>query len=94
VILRTRGGYNWAERYPVFVRSVLSLRVDSIVLDGEVAVLGANGVSDVDKLHSPKADASATLLAFDVLQLDGDDLRALPLLEAQATAPQALGAPQ
>jgi bifunctional non-homologous end joining protein LigD len=81
VILRTRGGYNWSERYPLIVRSVLALRVDSIVLDGEVAVLRDGGISDFDALHSRKVDASATLLAFDLLEIDGTDLRALPLLE-------------
>jgi ATP-dependent DNA ligase len=40
VILRTRGGYNWAERYPRIVAAVMALRVKSIVIDGEVAVQG------------------------------------------------------
>jgi ATP-dependent DNA ligase len=81
VILRTRGGYNWAERYPRIVTSVLALRVESIVLDGEVACLNADGFSDFDALHSGKNDASASLLAFDVLEIDGHDLRDLPLIE-------------
>jgi bifunctional non-homologous end joining protein LigD len=81
VTLRTRGGHNWAERYPLIVRAVLALRVDSIVLDGEVAVLDPAGVSDFDALHSRRRDCVATLLAFDLLELDGIDLRALPLLD-------------
>ena len=38
-------------------------------------------MSDFDKLHSRKADTSATLLAFDVLQLEGIDPRGLQLVE-------------
>ncbi len=45
VILRTRGGYNWAERYPRIVAAVMVLRVKSIVIDGEVAVQGPCRVS-------------------------------------------------
>ena len=40
------------------------------MLDGEVAVLGGDGISDFQALHSRHADSAATLLAFDVLQLD------------------------
>jgi ATP-dependent DNA ligase len=81
VTLRTRGGYNWAARYPRIVASVLSLRVGSIVIDGEVACLNAEGVSDFDALHSGRNDSSASLLAFDLLEINGSDLRGLPLLE-------------
>ena len=35
VSLRTKGGYDWAERYPRIARSVLKLRVESVALDGE-----------------------------------------------------------
>ena len=52
VSLRTKGGYDWAERYPRIVRSVLKLRVESVALDGEVVWLTENGVSDFDALHS------------------------------------------
>ena len=50
VTLRTRGGYDWAERYPRIVRSVLTLRVESVALDGEVVWLTDDGVSDFDAL--------------------------------------------
>jgi ATP-dependent DNA ligase len=56
VILRTRGGCNRAERYPLIVWSMLALRVDSIVLDSEVAVLDTAGISDFDALHTQRRD--------------------------------------
>ena len=81
VSLRTKGGYDWAERYPRIGRSVLKLRVESVALDGEVVWLTENGVSDFNTLHSRSKDDWAMHLAFDILELDGTDLRDLPLVE-------------
>jgi ATP-dependent DNA ligase len=81
VWLRTRGGFNWVERYPRIVQSVLKLPVKSVALDGEVVWLTENGVSDFAALHGGRNDAWAMLLAFDILELDGNDLRTLPLSE-------------
>ena len=41
--------------------------------------MGVDGVSDFDGLHSRQHDAEVQLYAFDILALDGDDLRKLPL---------------
>jgi hypothetical protein len=42
-------------------------------------VLGVDGVADFDALHSRKYDAEVQLYAFDIMALDGEDLRRLPL---------------
>jgi bifunctional non-homologous end joining protein LigD len=42
-------------------------------------LLGVDGVSDFDGLHSRRHDDEVQLYTFDILALDGDDLRALPL---------------
>jgi ATP-dependent DNA ligase len=42
-------------------------------------ILGANGISDFDTLHSRKRDEEVQLYAFDILALDGEDFRGLPL---------------
>jgi bifunctional non-homologous end joining protein LigD len=91
VSLRTKGGYDWAERYPRIVRSVLKLRVESVALDGEVVWLTENGVSDFDTLHSRTKDDWAMHLAFDILELDGTDLRVLPLVERKRRLKALLG---
>jgi ATP-dependent DNA ligase len=49
------------------------------VIDGEAVILGVDGVPDFDTLHSRKHDHEVQLYAFDILALDGDDLRPLPL---------------
>jgi bifunctional non-homologous end joining protein LigD len=49
------------------------------VIDGEAVVLGVDGIADFDALHSRKHEDQVQLYAFDILALDGDDLRGLPL---------------
>jgi ATP-dependent DNA ligase len=49
------------------------------VIDGEAVILGVDGKSDFIALHSRKQNHEVQLCAFDVLAVDGDDLRDLPL---------------
>lgn len=55
------------------------LRVEDAVLDGEIISLDSQGVSHFKRLFSQKQEA--VFYAFDVLWLEGEDLRMLPLLE-------------
>ena len=79
VRLITRGGYNWSKRYPWIVEAALKNRYKQFVIDGEAVVLGVDGISDFDALHSGKHNDEVQLYAFDILALNGDDLRPLPL---------------
>jgi bifunctional non-homologous end joining protein LigD len=49
------------------------------VIDGEAVILGVDGYSGFNALHSGKHNEEVQLCAFDVLEMDGDDLRDLPL---------------
>ena len=77
--LFTRNGHDWSERYPRIVEAALRNRNSSFVVDGEAVLLGVDGVSDFNGLHSRKHDAEVEFYAFDMLVSDGDDLRKLPL---------------
>jgi bifunctional non-homologous end joining protein LigD len=79
VRLFTRNGHDWNQRYPWIVEAALQNRQKQFVIDGEAVILGVDGVSDFDALHSHKHDQEVQLYAFDLLALDGDDLRSLPL---------------
>jgi ATP-dependent DNA ligase len=46
---------------------------------GEAVILGVDGFPDFNALHSRKQDDEVQLYAFDILALDGEDLRTLPL---------------
>jgi hypothetical protein len=50
----------------------------------EAVILGVNGISDFDALHSGASKGEVQLCAFDILALDGEDLRDLPLREVGA----------
>jgi ATP-dependent DNA ligase len=84
VRLITRRGYNWASRYPWIVEAARKVRQKSFVLDGEAVVLGVDGVSDFNALHSRKHDHEVQFCAFDILAEGGDDLRMLPLARRRA----------
>jgi bifunctional non-homologous end joining protein LigD len=80
VRLITRGGYDWTNRYPWIVETARKIRQKRFVLDGEAVILGVDGYSDFDALHSGRHNEEVLqLCAFDVLAMDGDDLRDLPL---------------
>jgi bifunctional non-homologous end joining protein LigD len=68
----------------------LKNRHKQFVLDGEAVVLGVDGISDFNALHSGRHNHEVQLYAFDVLAMDGDDLRELPLsMQGQPRAPYA-----
>jgi bifunctional non-homologous end joining protein LigD len=53
--------------------------VSTFVLDGEAVLLGVDGRSDFDGLHSRQHNDEVQFYAFDVLTTDANDLRKLPL---------------
>jgi bifunctional non-homologous end joining protein LigD len=79
VRLFTRRGYDWTARYPAIAGTAAQLRARSFTLDGEAVVCGPDGVAVFDALHRRGTVSEAMLYAFDLLELDGDDLRARPL---------------
>jgi ATP-dependent DNA ligase len=79
VRLITRGGYDWTKRYPWIVEAARKNRHKQFVLDGEAVILGVDGISDFNALHSGKQNDEVQLYAFDILAIEGDDLRSLPL---------------
>jgi bifunctional non-homologous end joining protein LigD len=86
----TRNGFNWSERYPGLVRAAAKLNCRSAIIDGEVIVQNESGVSDFDALKSAIRwrPQSLILCAFDLLHLNGKDLREWPLIERKAELKQ------
>jgi ATP-dependent DNA ligase len=81
VRLFTRRGYDWTGRYPAIASAAAKIRAQSFTLDGEAVLAGADGVAVFDALHRRGRVTDAILQAFDLLELDGEDLR--PLLLGQ-----------
>jgi len=80
--LYTRNQLDWTDHYPAVARAATELPVESAVLDGELVALDDNGVSRFQLLQNAASGPSGQLayFAFDLLHLDGDDLRPSPLL--------------
>jgi bifunctional non-homologous end joining protein LigD len=85
VRLYTRRGYDWSDRYPSIVEAISSLDASSALIDGEAVWCGKSGIAEFDKLRDRTADHEVFLYAFDLLELDGDDLRGQPLEKRKAT---------
>jgi bifunctional non-homologous end joining protein LigD len=85
VRLYTRRGYDWSERYPAVVAALRALRVGSCLIDGELVVCDDTGMSSFERLRSRRHDHIAFLYAFDLLALDGQDLRRETLETRKAT---------
>jgi ATP-dependent DNA ligase len=79
VRLITKGGYDWTKRFPWIVEAALKNRIKQFVIDGEAVILGLDGRSDFNALHSRKHNHEVQLCAFDLLAVDGEDIRGLPL---------------
>jgi bifunctional non-homologous end joining protein LigD len=79
VRLFTRNGPRLDRPLPADRRGRAEEPLQFIVIDGEAVLLGVDGVSDFDGLHSRLHDDEVQLYAFDIMVADGDDLRKLPL---------------
>ena len=81
VRIYSRGGHDWSKQLPTITEALLDLPVRSVVLDGQGVIFGPDGKSDFDRMRacfSREGAPEAFLYAFDVLELDGRDLRAEP----------------
>jgi bifunctional non-homologous end joining protein LigD len=79
VHLFSRNGHDWSARYHWIVERALKNRHTPFVIDGEAVILGVDGIADFNALHSRQHEDKVQLYAFDILALDGEDLRRLPL---------------
>ena len=82
----TRRGADWTEKYSRVVTAAGSLPAKSAVIDGEMVVLDENGRSSYREFRKAikGSPGRLVLIAFDLLMLDGKDLRALETVERRA----------
>ncbi|HLW28361.1 MAG TPA: DNA ligase D [Kiloniellales bacterium] len=83
VRLYTRSGQDWTHRFGSVAADLAKRDLQSCLLDGEVVVAGSGGRSDFGELQRVLRDGSGAFayFLFDLLHLDEEDLRKLPLLE-------------
>lgn len=85
VTLYSRSGLDWTEKFgqPI-LDDLLGTRVDEAIFDGEIVVENQAGLSDFSALQEDLSEGRTDRFVyylFDLLYLDGKDLRQLPLLK-------------
>ncbi|MGA2048549.1 MAG: DNA ligase D [Terracidiphilus sp.] len=81
--LLTRKGLDWTARMPTLAQAAAGLGVESAILDGEIVVLDDSGrstFSDLQAAFQNGKNADMIYFAFDLLNLNGHNLRGLPLI--------------
>jgi bifunctional non-homologous end joining protein LigD len=82
----TRRGHDWTHRFKKIAADAWHIGAGSAIIDGEVVVPAANGSTDFSVLQNELKGKSTkiVMVAFDLLYLNGYDLRKLPLIERKA----------
>ena len=75
VRLLTRNGKDWTGRFPTIVQATSGLKARSCLIDGEVVCCDENRLAVFALLRYRERPAAIFLYAFDLLELDGQDLR-------------------
>jgi bifunctional non-homologous end joining protein LigD len=91
--LLTRKGLDWTARMPDIAAAAAKLNVKDAILDGEAVALDKDGVSnfaDLQAAFQEERQQFITYFAFDLLHLDGRNLRGLPLSERKQILRQLL----
>jgi len=81
VRLITRHGNDFTARFPLVASAVEALPARSCLIDGEAIVCDENGLAVFELIRGHGSKTSAVLCAFDLLELDGKDLRRRPIEE-------------
>ncbi len=85
VRLYSRPGNDLTYRFPLIVESLARLRSRSCIIDGEAVACDESGMPSFERIRYRRHDASVFLYAFDLIELNGDDLRRNPLEVRKAT---------
>ncbi|WP_232491800.1 DNA ligase D [Novosphingobium kaempferiae] len=79
----TRSGLDWSDRFAGLIAEAAKLDVDSALIDGEAVVTLSDGRTSFQALQAALKDDPGAIayFAFDLLELNGEDLTGLPLIE-------------
>ena len=83
--LYSRPGNDLTYRFTLIVEALARLRSRSCIIDGEAVCCGDDGMPSFDRIRYRRHDARVFLYAFDLIELDGDDMRREPFETRKAT---------
>jgi bifunctional non-homologous end joining protein LigD len=79
VRLFSRNGHDFTSRFPLLAAAVTALPAHSFLMDGEAIVTDGDGLAVFDLIRRQRHGGAAVLCAFDLIELEGDDLRRAPI---------------
>ena len=74
-----RNGRDLTYRFPLIASAVAALPVSTCLIDGQAIICDDNGLSIFDLIRNPRRGNTATLRAFDILELKSEDIRNWPI---------------
>lgn len=83
-LVYSRNGKDWSSKLSFILEAIRDSKISEVILDGETVLLDKNGVSSFSALHRAMSSSSPQGLrfyAFDLLRLNGEDLRERPQIE-------------
>jgi ATP-dependent DNA ligase len=92
--LITRHGNDFTARFPLAVEAVSALSARSFLLDGEAIVTNERGLAVFDLIRHQRHGDDAVLIAFDLIELDGEDLRRTPIEQRKRQLAKLVRRPQ
>jgi bifunctional non-homologous end joining protein LigD len=94
VRLFTHYGNDFTARFPLAVEAVTALSARSFLIDGEAIVTNEHGLAVFDLIRRQRHGDDAVLLAFDLIELDGEDLRRTPIEQRKRQLAKLVRRPQ
>jgi bifunctional non-homologous end joining protein LigD len=85
VRLYSRPGNDLTQRFPLIVEAMARLRASSCIVDGEAVACGEDGIANFERIRDWTNGNSAFMWAFDLIELNGDDIRREALETRKAT---------
>jgi bifunctional non-homologous end joining protein LigD len=79
VRLYSRPGNDMTRRFPLIAEALTGLRSRSCIIDGEAVACDDDGLASFERIRYRQHDGDVFLYAFDLIELNGDDLRRDPL---------------
>src|ERR1700720_405107 len=86
VRLYSRPGNDLTYRFPLIVEALAKLRSQSCIIDGEAVACGDDGIASFNRIRHRHHDADVFMWAFDLIELNGADLRRDPAERAEGHA--------
>ena len=91
VRIYSRNAINWTDRFSTIAAVAATLEAHSFTIDGEAVVIGPDGIAQFDELRRRNGAERAMLYGFDLIELNGVDLRGRPFLERKTALADLIG---